>query len=192
MATFPTALDSFTFPGAGDSLSTTNVLHHLQHDSANSAISALEYVVGINGSTTATTLQYKVSALAPFTATSVYDAGHHHTNTSLDSLAMSKLVTGGFKLGVTAATAAFTANSSNDIIRLSGTFTASLPAAIGQGKVFYFKNYGVGTASISASGADRIDGAITSQLTAQYQRLVIADVSGGTGTTGGFWDILGA
>jgi hypothetical protein len=185
MATFPTALDSFTFPGAGDSLSTTNVLHHLQHCSANSAISALEYVVGINGSTTATTLQYKVSALSasasavgPFTAQAVYDAGHQHSNLSLSSLAVSKLIPGGFRLTGTGITANGTASTAYDFYCTSGTVTAMLYGNAGSGRLLWFKNLS-GTAVISASGSNTIDGVATAQLTAQYQSLILLEGASG-------------
>ena len=59
MATsFPTSLDALTNPAAGDSL--TSPSHADQHADANDAIEALQAKVGVNGSTVATSLDYKV------------------------------------------------------------------------------------------------------------------------------------
>ena len=59
MATsFPTSLDALTNPAAGDSL--TSPSHAGQHADANDAIEALQVKVGVNGSTVATSLDYKV------------------------------------------------------------------------------------------------------------------------------------
>lgn len=172
MATFPTGYDNITMPGAGDSLSGTTVLHHLQHDSANSAISAIEYILGINGTTTATQLQYKISALgvsassfAPFTSTALYNAGHQH----------SKRVTG--------ITANGTASFSFDLYHTSGTVTAMLFGAAGSGRTLWFKNLS-GTAVISASGTDKIDGLATAGLSANYQKITLVEGASGA------WDIF--
>ena len=60
MATsFPTSLDALTNPAAGDSL--TSPSHADQHADANDAIEALQAKVGVNGSTVATSLDYKVN-----------------------------------------------------------------------------------------------------------------------------------
>jgi hypothetical protein len=55
---FPTSLDALTNPAAGDSL--TSPSHADQHADANDAIEALQAKVGVNGSTVATSLDYKV------------------------------------------------------------------------------------------------------------------------------------
>ena len=60
MATnFPTSLDALTNPTASDPL--TSPSHADQHADANDAIEALEAKVGVNGSTVATSLDYKVN-----------------------------------------------------------------------------------------------------------------------------------
>ena len=60
MATnFPTSLDALTNPAAGDSL--TSPSHADQHADANDAIETLQAKVGVNGSTVATSLDYKVN-----------------------------------------------------------------------------------------------------------------------------------
>lgn len=80
---FPTSLDSLQNPLSTDT--TTAVDHALQHSNANDAIEALESKVGVNSSAVTTSLDYKVS-----NASSI-DPGHHHTNSTLDSLAATKL-----------------------------------------------------------------------------------------------------
>lgn len=60
MATnFPTSLDALTNPQSTDPL--TNPSHADQHADANDAIEALQAKVGVNGSTVATSLDYKVN-----------------------------------------------------------------------------------------------------------------------------------
>lgn len=60
MATnFPTSLDALTNPLSSDPL--TSPSHADQHADANDAIEALEAKVGVNGSTVATSLDYKVN-----------------------------------------------------------------------------------------------------------------------------------
>ena len=60
MATnFPTSLDALTNPTASDPL--TNPSHADQHANVNDAVEALQAKVGVNGSTVATSLDYKVN-----------------------------------------------------------------------------------------------------------------------------------
>lgn len=60
MATnFPTSLDALTNPTATDAL--TSPSHADQHANANDAIEALQAKVGVDGSSVATSLDYKVS-----------------------------------------------------------------------------------------------------------------------------------
>ena len=60
MATnFPTSLDALTNPTATDSL--TSPSHADQHANANDGIEALQAKVGVNGSSVATSLDYKVN-----------------------------------------------------------------------------------------------------------------------------------
>ena len=60
MATnFPTSLDALTNPQSTDEL--TNPSHADQHADANDAIEALQAKVGVNGSSVATSLDYKVN-----------------------------------------------------------------------------------------------------------------------------------
>jgi hypothetical protein len=55
---FPTSLDALTNPQPTDDL--TSPSHAGQHADANDAIEALQVKVGVNGSTVATSLDYKV------------------------------------------------------------------------------------------------------------------------------------
>lgn len=59
---FPTGLDTFTNPNAGDA--PTSPAHHTQHTNANDAIAALEAKVGVDGSAVATSLDYKIAHIA--------------------------------------------------------------------------------------------------------------------------------
>ncbi len=68
---FPSALDSFTNPGAADTMAA--VPHHQQHADANDAIEALEAKVGITNSAVTSSLDYRVRALEA-------SAGHTHVS----------------------------------------------------------------------------------------------------------------
>lgn len=83
MSNFPTSLDSFTNPATTDKLNSPS--HALQHGNSNDAIVAVETKLGVNSSAVATTIDYLLKN------TSSIDPGHHHTNTSLDSIASSKV-----------------------------------------------------------------------------------------------------
>lgn len=205
---YPTSFDWVPNPVAGDSLSATNVLHHTQHASANNLLSALQVKVGVNNSTDPTSLDYRVaglsgsasaqasaihalsgsasaqgSAIGYLTATATVNPGHRHNAASLDSIAVTALLTGGYKIAYHLASGNITATYAMDLIRCSGALTAVLPGASGLGKLFHFKNI-TGTTLISASGADRIDGTATILMSATYQSLTLVDTSGN-------WDILG-
>lgn len=83
MATFPTVIDTFVSPNPTDKLN--NPSHSTLHNSENTALSALETKVGVDSSAVNTSLDYKVKNTASI------DPGHHHTTSTLDSLASSKL-----------------------------------------------------------------------------------------------------
>jgi len=53
---YPGALDAFTNPTAGDSLSTPAVLHTAQHSNINDAVEAIQALIGVTGSTVTGTL----------------------------------------------------------------------------------------------------------------------------------------
>lgn len=86
---YPTTLDNFNNPGAGDAMNNPTTPHALQHSDANDAIEALQAKVGVNGSAVASSLDYRLSNLLlgstiynPATATSVTVAT---TMTALDT-----------------------------------------------------------------------------------------------------------
>lgn len=55
----------------------------------------------------------------------------------------------------------------------SGTFTATLPTAVGlTGRVFQIKNSGTGTVTVATTSSQTIDGAATVDL-AQYENLTV-------------------
>lgn len=197
---YPTTYDAIPQPSAGDSLSATQVLHHLLHGSASQSISAIEYTVGVTNSTATNTHDYKISALsawatalavsaagvnttatgvsASYYGTATVDPGHHHGSASLDSFMHPKM-----RYSAVVITTNTTATTAHDLIRTSGTLTATLPGARGSGQVFTFKDIS-GTAIISASGSDKIDGFATAQLTAQYARITLVDAASGV------WDVI--
>lgn len=74
---FPSNLDSFVNPTGTDQVSVID--HAAQHDNANDAITALETKVGVDSSSVATTLDYKLK-----NALSI-DPGHKHTQSSLST-----------------------------------------------------------------------------------------------------------
>jgi hypothetical protein len=69
--TYPTNLDSLTNPSSTDTLDSPS--HSDQHSDLNDAVEALETKVGIDSSTTATTIDYKL------TNSSSSNPGHKHT-----------------------------------------------------------------------------------------------------------------
>lgn len=66
----------------------------------------------------------------------------------------------------------------------SGTFTATLPTAVGvAGKVYHIKNSGTGTITVATTSSQTIDGATTQVLSDQYTTLTVQ-------STGANWIIL--
>ena len=78
--------------------------------------------------------------------------------------------TAGFKVAYAAKIAAYTITSTDYMIDYtSGTFTVTLPSAIGiTGQIFVIKNSGTGTITIAPNGTETIDGATSKTLTVQY------------------------
>jgi hypothetical protein len=77
---------------------------------------------------------------------------------------------------VTSTTAAYTATSSDDIILANGTFTVTLPTAVGNsGLDLTVKNVGSGTITVAAAGSETIDGSGTVSLAAVAAVTVVSD-----------------
>lgn len=71
-------------------------------------------------------------------------------------------------------TSAQTLTTANHIVLCSGTFTVTLPTAVGNGGLMYYiKNTGTGTITVDGNGAQTIDDATTFVLDAQYEAITI-------------------
>ena len=71
----------------------------------------------------------------------------------------------GLAVAVTSKTANYTATIADDVIVCtSGTFTVTLPAATGSGKVLTIKNAGVGTITVDGNASETIDGNLTQSV----------------------------
>ena len=85
---------------------------------------------------------------------------------------------------VVSKTTTYTATTSEGIILCSGTFTVTLPTAVGiQGKMFNIKNTGTGTITIDGDGTETIDGELTQELGVQYDSVTLT-------SNGSNWFIL--
>lgn len=84
------------------------------------------------------------------------------------------------RLRVVAKTGAYTATAQDDVILCNGTFTVTLPTAVGiVGKVYHIKNNGVGTVTVDGDSSETIDGTTTKALSSQYDSIsVVSDGSG--------------
>lgn len=83
-------------------------------------------------------------------------------------------LTGTYK-AYAAKTSAYTATATDDIIDCtSGTFTVTLPTAVGiAGKELNIKNSGTGVITIDGNAAETIDGDATKTITTRYQVLTL-------------------
>lgn len=76
MATnFPTGLDTYVNPSGSDHLDDSSVLHSLQHSNVNDATTAIETKLGINFSSTTTTIDF-IAKLFLLTYTQHPDGGY--------------------------------------------------------------------------------------------------------------------
>lgn len=82
-------------------------------------------------------------------------------------------------VAVLSKSANYTALMDDDVILCTNTITISLPLAASATKRLVIKNTGTGTVTIDASGSETIDGALTYDLSVQYESITI--VSDGTG-----------
>ena len=90
----------------------------------------------------------------------------------------------GYKMAVRSAAVTDTILPNDDVLRYTGTFTATLPASTGLGKMYWIKNLGTGTITVAATGSDVIDGAVSIESSVQYGKVQLVDGAAG------YWDIL--
>jgi hypothetical protein len=98
---------------------------------------------------------------------------------------------GGIILPYSAVSTTYTVNTENYLVDcVSGTFTVTLPTAVGiAGQIFVIKNSGAGTITVATTGGQTIDGLSTRTLI-QYGSLYIQsdntnwDIVGPSGTSG--------
>ena len=82
-------------------------------------------------------------------------------------------------LVVTSISSLYTAGADDNVILCDGTFTVTLPTAVGiTGKEYNIKNIGSGTVTIDGDGSETIDEATTLDITVQYDsKRVVSDGS---------------
>ncbi len=82
---------------------------------------------------------------------------------------------GGTTWTYTAQTATYAILTTDQVVNCtSGTFTATLPTAVGvTGKFYYIKNTGTGVITIATTSAQTIDGDTTFLLTQQYSSICV-------------------
>jgi hypothetical protein len=77
---------------------------------------------------------------------------------------------------LTAATGAYTILSTDFFVKCTGTFTVTLPTAVGvSAKHYHIKNAGTGTITIDGNGTETIDDALTLVLAPMDSAHVISD-----------------
>jgi hypothetical protein len=77
---------------------------------------------------------------------------------------------------LTAATGTYTILSTDFFVKCTGTFTVTLPTAVGvSAKHYHIKNVGTGTVTIDADGTETIDSALTLILAPMDSAHVISD-----------------
>ena len=91
------------------------------------------------------------------------------------TLVLSKLSVSGVNLAYTAKTANYTATATDYTINCtSGTFTVTLPTAVGiAGKIYVIKNSGTGVITVDGDGAETIDGDVNYALSSQYESISV-------------------
>ncbi len=67
-----------------------------------------------------------------------------------------------------------TLTAEDDIVLANGTFTVTVPLALDtKGRVYYIKNIGTGTITVSGSNSETIDGETTVDMATQYDVIAI-------------------
>jgi hypothetical protein len=107
------------------------------------------------------------------------------TNNDLQTDGGTAFQTTAFAAGYVAKTANYTATASDYTIDCtSGTFTVTLPTAVGcAGRIYVVKNSGTGVITIATTSSQTIDGSATQTLSTQYASL-------GFQSNGGHWIIV--
>ena len=102
-----------------------------------------------------------------------------------DDSADASISTGGINIGYVTKTVAYTASTHDTTIDCtSGTFTVTLPTAVGrQKKVYIIKNTGAGTITVGTTSSQTIDGSTTKSLSTNAWIMVQS--------TGANWIIIG-
>lgn len=65
------------------------------------------------------------------------------------------------------------------IVNSTSPITINLPAAIGQGRIYYIKNVNTGVVTVDGSGSETIDGELTQTIN-QWETMPICDYATGT------------
>lgn len=88
-----------------------------------------------------------------------------------------------YSVSVVSKSATYTATGADTVILCTGTFTLTLPTAVGHSGVKYVKNVSTGTITVDCFGAETIDGGATAELTSQYESISLV-------SDGGNWYVL--
>jgi hypothetical protein len=117
----------------------------------------------------------------PATGLQLYNTTNN-TNDTYDGVGWKQQATWGY----IAKTATYTALSTDYTIDCtSGTFTVTLPTAVGiSGRIYVVKNSGTGSITVDANASETIDGALTYILGTQYKYVIIQ-------STGAAWVVIG-
>ena len=139
-----------------------------------------------NGDTTATSIdtieeELHLSSITLHNGLSGLQGGTTDEYYHLTSTDYTRLTTG--SLRIRTATTTDTILSTDDVILCNGTFTITLPASTGSGKVYNVKNIGTGITTLEGNLSETIDGELNISLD-QYEGVTIID----SGT--GVWYIL--
>ena len=108
------------------------------------------------------------------------DTSHAHderyyTETETDALLAAK---GDAELTVVSKTATYTALATDDVVLCTGTFTVTLPTAVGiAGKAYYIKNVSTGVVTLDGAGSETMDGETTLTLSDDDSVEVVSDGS---------------
>lgn len=94
---------------------------------------------------------------------------------TLGAITPTSVTTGAFSAGYTAQTSTYAILASDYTVNCtSGTFTVTLPTAVGRaGQIYVIKNSGAGTITIATTSAQTIDGSATQSISVQYNSYTV-------------------